>query len=356
MQMPVRDAIGTHWAYYSFFDLFVKFSIRVRLPVLQFSLYLWTNASAFVYGECMAAGQTSPASGTSSDATQGEEAHNQALLDRTVEFSATQAQRGHSGFLLGSEGEKIQFLLKASEILSSSLDYETTLKSVADLVVPRLAEWCTVHLQEKDGSIERVALAHADPKMIVFAEELNKRYPSDYSAPQGIGQVLRTGKAEMMAEITDEMLVKGAKDEEHLRITRSLKLGSYMAVPLKARGRTLGVLSFLSIAGRHYAEADLAFAGSLGLRCGLAVDNARLYFELQELNQGLEQKVQVRTEELRHAQEQDRSNLHRLKTMLANLPIAALMTDAHGHIIELNQEYCHLFNWHIRFASPKEKS
>ncbi len=175
-----------------------------------------------------------------------------------------------------SVSEELQVLLRASEIFSSSLDYKATLASVANLAVPRLADWCSVHIQEEDGTIRELALAHADPKMIRFAEELRERYPSDYSAPGGIGGVIRTGKPLFLPVVSDEMLVAGAKDTEHLKLIRRLNITSVMAVPLVAHGRTLGAISFI---GERYTEQDLAFAEALASRAALAVENALLFRE-----------------------------------------------------------------------------
>jgi signal transduction histidine kinase len=246
--------------------------------------------------------------------------------------------------------EQYHFLAKAGELLASSLDYEKTLKSIANLIVPDLADWCTVHIQEEDGTIRQLALAHGDPAMMRYAEELNVRYPSDYNAPGGIKDMLLTGKATFLGEITDEMLVKGAKDEEHLKLTRALELSSYMAVPVIARGKAMGVIAFFTAKGKRFTEDDLEFAKLLGSRAALAIDNARLYRdaqraleELSALNRDLEKKVIERTREVNEAREKDRANLRRLKAMLAHLPQAALMMNDTGQIIELNQRYCEIF-------------
>lgn len=250
----------------------------------------------------------------------------------------------------GSE-ERLKFLVKASQILASSLEYEETLRAVADLLVPHLADWCTVHIRERDGSIGLLTVSHADPRMVEYAESLTKKYPPKYDESRGVGRILQGGDAEIIPVITDDMLVSGSIDEEHLSIMRSLRLSSYICVPMAARGGIVGAISLFMTDGRHYADEDLLFARSLGSRAALAVDNARLFAEaqemnreVQELNRELERKVAERTRELHDAREKDRSNLHRLKSMLSSLPMAALMTDEHGNLLELNEEYCLTFN------------
>jgi PAS domain S-box-containing protein len=174
--------------------------------------------------------------------------------------------------------EERRFVVEASELLSSSLDYETTLRSVAQLAVPRYADWCAVDLVDDDGAIRRLAVAHLDPAKVQLASELAQRFPEAADAPRGAGAVIRTGVSRLTPEISDDLLIAATADRPGLlEVTRDLGLRSVMIVPLTARGRTFGALTFASAeSGRRYAEADLALAESLGRSAGLAVDNARL--------------------------------------------------------------------------------
>jgi signal transduction histidine kinase/PAS domain-containing protein len=174
--------------------------------------------------------------------------------------------------------ETARYLARASDVLGSSLDYETTLKELAQIVVPELAEWCSVHVIGDDGTPHQIAVAHVDPKQVKWAEELNRRYPPPPDAQRGVPNVLRTGEPELYPEITDEMLMAGARDEEHTRIILALGLRSAMIVPLVARGRVLGALSLLSgRTGRRYGPDDLSLASEIARRAAFAVDNALLH-------------------------------------------------------------------------------
>jgi PAS domain S-box-containing protein len=185
--------------------------------------------------------------------------------------------------------ETQRFLAEASSVLASSLDYRETLASVARLAVPALADWCAVDVLEEDGYPERLAVEHPDPEKVRMAYELERRYPPDPDAPGGLHQVLRTGEPEMMSEIPEELVEQAAHDEWHRELLRKLDLRSYMIVPLVARGRTLGAISFVSAeSGRRYGEADLRLAEELARRSALAVDNARLYEEAQSSRNQLE--------------------------------------------------------------------
>jgi PAS domain S-box-containing protein len=196
--------------------------------------------------------------------------------------------------------ESQRFLAEAGGVIASSLDYETTLASVARMAVPVLADWCSVDVLEEDGRLKRLAVAHVDPKKVEWAYELQERYPPDMNAAQGVPQVLRTGKSELYSEIADEMLVAAAIDEEHLRIMREIGFTSAIIAPLVSQGRTLGVITFISAeSGRRYGREELALAENLAHRAGIAVDNARLYRTAQDANRLKDEFLATVSHELR---------------------------------------------------------
>jgi signal transduction histidine kinase/PAS domain-containing protein len=225
--------------------------------------------------------------------------------------------------------ETIHYLTRASEILSSSLDYQRTVQSVAELVVPRLADWCVVDLADGPDRVNRIAVAHSDPKKIEWAHELYDRYPPRLSEPTGLGNVLRTGKPELYTDITDEMLVAAARDEEHLRIMRELSIRGVIYAPLVTQGRIIGVMTLVAAeSGRHYTQADVTLASELARRAGTAITKARLYQdavrareeveaareelevineELQEANAGLAEKTELAEQQRRAAEDANRA-------------------------------------------------
>ena len=213
-----------------------------------------------------------------------EQKHAEAERDRSLE------RERHARLAAERAQRRSGLLAEAGSLLGSSLDYQATLEHVTRLVVPGVADWCVIDMVEDGGPIRRLAAAHVEPAKVELAWELDRRYPPDPRSPVGVPQVIRTGEPQLLAEIPDELLTAAARDEEHLRILRELDLRSAMLVPLRARGRVLGALTFVSTAAaRRYGEDDLSLAQELADRCALAVDNARLYRERSYVARALQE-------------------------------------------------------------------
>jgi signal transduction histidine kinase len=179
--------------------------------------------------------------------------------------------------------QRATFLGEASAILASSLEWDATLASVARLAVPGIADWCSVEVPETlaPGALP-VAVAHADPRKVERALEWRRRWPPDPGAASGAAAVIRTGRPELYERIDDATLAAARMGEAQRDLVRELGMTSSMVVPLCARGRTLGAITFvLAESGRRYGPADLAMGVELGRRAGLAIDNARAWDEAQ---------------------------------------------------------------------------
>ncbi|HEX2232948.1 MAG TPA: SpoIIE family protein phosphatase [Thermoleophilaceae bacterium] len=176
--------------------------------------------------------------------------------------------------------QRARYLSESTRLLASSLDPDEVLRKVASLAVPELADWCVVDMTAEDGTLERVALVHADLERIERANRLRERYPPDPNSDTGVFRVMRTGQSELYPEIPDEMLEQAAVDDEHLSLLREFGLRSAMVVPLTIRGETIGAMSFVSgPSGRRFDRDDLQLAEELGRRCATAVENSRVYRE-----------------------------------------------------------------------------
>ncbi|HEX2281487.1 MAG TPA: ATP-binding protein [Thermomicrobiales bacterium] len=223
-----------------------------------------------------------------------------------------------------------RFLAEAGEALASSLDVEATLANIARLAVPRLADWCVVHLVQPDGSVSQLAVAHTDPERVDWARRLQEQYPADPDADQGVVRAVRTGRPELVPEVTDAMLVAAARDQEHLAMLRLVGLTSAMIVPMIARERSVGAISFAAAESRRrYDEQDLKLTQELARRAALAVDNARLY--------NAERVARLEAEEAQV----------RFRGLFEGVPDAILVVDAKGRFIEANTAACRMLGYDL---------
>jgi PAS domain S-box-containing protein len=171
-----------------------------------------------------------------------------------------------------------RFLAEAGRIVGSSLDSAATLRQVAELIVPGVADWCAMDLLDADGKLNSIAVSHRDPDRVRLVERLRREFPADPASPIGIYAVARTGEAMIIPELDDEQLRQGARDEDHLKLIRSLQLRSWMCAPMVVGDRILGTISFAGAeSGRTFGQRHLQFAVDLAARAGAAIENARAF-------------------------------------------------------------------------------
>ncbi len=181
------------------------------------------------------------------------------------------------------------FMAEASRVLASSMDYTETLKQIARLAVPQIADWCAVDVLGEDNRIERVAVHHSDPEKLSLAGALDSRYHPRVDDPVGVPDVIRTGRPRIYRDIDPVALASYARDDGHLELLRKIDLSSMIIVPLAAPARTLGAITLISSqSGRRLTEADLGVAVRLGRRAGTAVESARLFTERTRIARILE--------------------------------------------------------------------
>jgi len=186
----------------------------------------------------------------------------------------------------------MQFLDQVSTVLSSSLDYHTTLARVARLAVPGLADWCFIYLREPDGSIRRLAAEHADPAMRDLVQSLPNQATRPADSIRPVQLAFQTGKSQLVPEITEDSLPETVTDSRIQQMTRALGMRSYISVPLRTRGQVLGVISLITAESRRrYCEIDLPLAEELAHRVAVAIDHARMSGALADSKQQYEELV-----------------------------------------------------------------
>jgi GAF domain-containing protein/anti-sigma regulatory factor (Ser/Thr protein kinase)/PAS domain-containing protein len=185
--------------------------------------------------------------------------------------------------------ERERFLGGLTKALAVAPDYDGMLAELARLAVPELGDWCWIDVVEDDGSIRNVVVVHADPARAELARELRQRYPVVPGDPHGGAAVLAGGRSELYTEVSEELLREATRSEEELDLYRRLDPHSAIFAPLRARGRTLGVLAVMAAGTpRRYDEDDLAFVEEVAQLAALMLDNARLHRDEQDAREGAE--------------------------------------------------------------------
>jgi serine phosphatase RsbU (regulator of sigma subunit)/PAS domain-containing protein len=187
---------------------------------------------------------------------------------------------------------RADLLSRAGAILDSSLDYEETLRNVAAIAVPEVADWCAIRMLDEDGRLVSVANAHADPNMQVVGREYEERFPLDPAAASGPAAVARTGVSQVVREVDDALLAAHISDPEQLAFVRRLGLRSIIVAPLVARRRTFGTVTLaVGESARRFGDDDVRVAEELARRAGVAIDNARLYTERSRIAHALQARL-----------------------------------------------------------------
>ena len=165
-------------------------------------------------------------------------------LERTRLYEAERAAR-----------QRLAFIAEASELLSSSLEYEETLARLARLAVPQLADWCAIDMVGPGGEIERLVVAHEDPEKARWAKELQERYPPKADDRHGVAYVIRTGEPEFFPEFTKARLAGCTLGGSFLKL-RSIHLGFHMEFALAT-----GVIITSPVRTIDVASPDLTSSG-----------------------------------------------------------------------------------------------
>jgi PAS domain S-box-containing protein len=183
-------------------------------------------------------------------------------------------------------------LAESGRILASSLDYQETLRNVANIAVPALADWCMVELVDPHGRREQIVIAHPDPAQRDLAVRLRDLEAPEPQPEQAVSRVVASGESLLFFDVDDAHLIRVAQSDEQLELLRALRIRSALVVPLRVPSRTIGTMSFFtSTSRRRLTDDDVALAEQLGRRAAVAVENSRLHTQLAEIAQTLQQDL-----------------------------------------------------------------
>jgi GAF domain-containing protein len=181
-----------------------------------------------------------------------------------------------------------RLMARTARTMAEGAELSKTLQAIADAAVPSLADWAGVDLADPSGRIRTLAIAHRDPEKVRLGWELSARWPVNPDQPGGLVDVIRTGEAQLVHDITDEMLVRRARDPEHLAILRAVGLNSAMIAPIRVGDRILGAVSFVSSTSRRFDTRDLELACDLGHQAGVVIDSVELHAAQTHIAQTLQ--------------------------------------------------------------------
>jgi PAS domain S-box-containing protein len=181
------------------------------------------------------------------------------------------------------------FMAEVSRVLASSMDYVETLKRVARLAVPRIADWCAIDVLSEHGEIERVAVHHSDPARLAIAQRLEREYPPVPDADSGVPEVIRTGQPRIFTGIRPDALAAHAQDETHRELLLGINPSAVLIVPMIGAAGPVGAITFaMAESLRRLSDVDIPVAERLARRSGTAVEHARLYTARTEIARTLQ--------------------------------------------------------------------
>ncbi len=258
-------------------------------------------------------------------------------LDRTHLFNAlvratTRTQIAH---------DQVAFLAEISQVLSSSLDYETTLVNLAEMSVQYLADLCVVFIRDAlDQRLWRATALYGQP--LPDGERWQQVSEAELYRGYGVHAVLSSGQPQLIAHVTDELIERIAHDDQNRSALQQLGLTSYMAVPIQVREQVIGVIAYGLMSERHYTQRDVDFALEVAHRAASAIDNARLYHQV------------------RHSEQAHSEALAVLNALLASAPVGMAFWDHELRFVHLNQALAEMnstpleqhFGQHIQTILP----
>ena len=209
---------------------------------------------------------------------------NKMIHSRCFTRDITEVKRSENRLLL---------LNRAGEELAGTHNTGEALDKIIKLLIPSFTDWVVINELRKDGFAYLLKMGHSDPEKVKWAEAYRQAHPIDITDPRpgSVGYALRTGEALLVPKVTPEKIDEGAMDEEQKKILKELSIKSVMVIPMKIKGHTTGVVSFISCNPQNiFDELDMNFAKDFCNRIALTLENTRLY---EEVKKDIEERIEA---------------------------------------------------------------
>ena len=235
---------------------------------------------------------------------------------------------------LDAQKANLEFLAEAGQLVSSSLDYRSTLSRLTGLLVPRLADWCAVAI-EGIGNHE-MPIAHVDPAKVELLRTIYELHPLPSHSPHSYEAVVRSGEPQLVSSMDPSVFERNAATAEHRALLHQLNSCSWITVPLRIQGNIFGALTLAySDSGRHYDESDLLLAGEVARRAAAAIDNARLYELSQKERSRVEAATRAKDEFVAMVSHELRTPLNAILGWLRLMRSGTLPDSKHEHAFDV---------------------
>jgi len=236
------------------------------------------------------------------------------------------------------------FLSEVSAQLAASLDHEETLRIIARMAIPALADWVAIDVITGSDQIRRVIAEPTPEEEVVMSRWTENAGP--VKPAHGFRKVIETGETDFIPEVTDELAQQLAENPTQLKQIREARLRSVISAPLRGRDHNLGAMTFARVGDQGYTQEDVEMVEEVAKRVATALENAWVVGELRTTRERLERQ----THEMEEKGHQLEVAMQRLRMNIEQSPLGVIDTDPDGIVTSWNPAAERIFGYSAKEA------